>query len=69
MEPALRRAEGKYPQGKNLNFIAVGVDKAVENELMIVTGNKDRIVMAGEWKNLANSADQVLEKLCDITGF
>ena len=69
LEPALRRSEQKYPQGKNLNFIAVGVDKAVKDELKIVTGSEDRIVMAGEWKNLADSVDDVLEKLCDITGF
>ena len=47
----------------------MGVDKAVKDELKIVTGSEDRIVMAGEWKNLADSVDDVLEKLCDITGF
>lgn len=70
LSPALRRAEGKYPLGKDLNFIAVGVQDADKDDLMIVTGNKEEnIVMANTWPDLQNSVDSVLKIMCDITGF
>merc|ERR1719346_569783 len=72
LEPALRRAEQPYSVqgGKNLNFIAVGVKDAVKDEMMMVTGNREeRVIMAGDWKDLASAAPKVLEAMCDITGW
>ena len=71
LEPALRKAEKPYSEGgKDLTFLAVGVKDAVEDELMMVTGqNKDNVIMAGDWKDLPKAVPKVMEALCDITGF
>lgn len=70
MEPAIRRAEGSYPSGKDLTFIAVGVDKAEESELKIIAGKDENIHMAGEWKNLASDdfVNKILGAVCKVTG-
>ena len=65
IEGALRRSEKE----KNLRFIAVGVEDAVEEEMMLVAGAKKKknVLMLNKWQDLPDNVEKVMNMVCRLS--